>query len=172
MLFVQKIEIEYRKNVRYPNYAQARNAIKFYPVKFFKKEINDEILFDTIHLYQDIDGLQYRYEKCKQFKSEKLYGGNFKRSPFGYNIAVKPVGNEYEVHFWGGFDKTVFTLKNGNYGRVVFNERRTYCDSGEWYYQLLVFNFVCCEKEKFREKIFYNKNPNYEYNGMKYLRYC
>ena len=33
MLFVQQIEIEYRKNVRYANFAQARNAIKFYPVR-------------------------------------------------------------------------------------------------------------------------------------------
>jgi hypothetical protein len=73
---------------------------------------------------------------------------------------------------YGGFDKTAFVLRKDQYGRIVFNERNTYYDTGEWYYQFFVFNIVCCEKDNFKEKIFFNKNPDYEFNGMKYLRYC
>lgn len=47
MLFVQQIEIEYRKNVRYANFAQARNAIKFYPVRINPDEIQQNVLFHS-----------------------------------------------------------------------------------------------------------------------------
>lgn len=47
MLFVQQIEIEYRKNVRYANFAQARNAIKFYPVRINPDEIKQNVLFHS-----------------------------------------------------------------------------------------------------------------------------
>ncbi len=173
MLFVQQIEIEYRKNVRYANFAQMRNAIKFYPVKIDRAEMQQDVLFHSVKLYQDTDGMHDRGSKCRQYSEDQLFDGKFYRSPFGRKIAVKPLGeDQYEVHFYGGFDKTAFVLRKDQYGRIVFNERNTYYDTGEWYYQLFVFNFVCCERDCFREKLFFNKNPDYEFDGMKYLRYC
>lgn len=47
MLFVQKIVIEYKKDVRYSNYAQIRKNLKFYPVKFAVNNISEDILFNT-----------------------------------------------------------------------------------------------------------------------------
>ena len=173
MLFVQQIEIEYRKNVRYANFAQARNAIKFYPVRINPDEIQQNVLFHSAFFYQDTNGMHNRGTKSRQFTESQLYDGKFNRSPFGKKIGVKPIGdNQYEVHFYGGFDKTAFVLRKDQYGRIVFNERNTYYDTGEWYYQFFVFNIDCCEKDNFKEKIFFNKNPDYEFNGMKYLRYC
>ena len=151
MLFVQQIEIEYRKNVRYANFAQARNAIKFYPVRINSDEIQQNVLFHSAFFYQDTNGMHNRGTKSRQFTESQLYDGKFNRSPFG---------------------KTAFVLRKDQYGRIVFNERNTYYDTGEWYYQFFVFNIVCCEKDNFKEKIFFNKNPDYEFNGMKYLRYC
>lgn len=127
MLFVQQIEIEYRKNVRYANFAQARNAIKFYPVRINPDEIQQNVLFHSAFFYQDTNGMHNRGTKSRQFTESQLYDGKFNRSPFGKKIGVKPIGdNQYEVHFYGGFDKTAFVLRKDQYGRIVFNERNTY----------------------------------------------
>ena len=100
MLFVQQIEIEYRKNVRYANFAQARNAIKFYPVRINSDEIQQNVLFHSAFFYQDTNGMHNRGTKSRQFTESQLYDGKFNRSPFGKKIGVKPIGdNQYEVHF-------------------------------------------------------------------------
>ena len=38
-------------------------------------------------------------------------------------------------------NETIFSLKRGQYGRVIWNERKIY-DTGEWYYQLHVSNLL------------------------------
>ena len=102
MLFVQQIEIEYRKNVRYANFAQARNAIKFYPVRINPDEIKQNVLFHSAFFYQDTNGMHNRGTKSRQFTESQLYDGKFNRSPFGKKIGVKPIDdNQYEVHFYG-----------------------------------------------------------------------
>ena len=61
-----------------------------------------------------------RGTKSRQFTESQLYDGKFNRSPFGKKIGVKPIGdNQYEVHFYGGFDKTAFVLRKDQYGRIV-----------------------------------------------------
>lgn len=59
MLYVQEIALQYTKAVRYGNYANARRAIRFFPVEFEKSDISDEILFNRVSLYQS------RYERRK-----------------------------------------------------------------------------------------------------------
>lgn len=76
MLFVQQIEIEYRKNVRYANFAQARNAIKFYPVRINPDEIKQNVLFHSAFFYQDTNGMHNRGTKSRQFTESQLYDGN------------------------------------------------------------------------------------------------
>ncbi len=172
MLFIQKIELEYRKDVRYANYAQIRNAIKFMPVKISKDKIDSEILLNSIKIYQSTDGMKTYPETDKQYSSEVFCKGKFDRNIFEYNIAVKKLSdNEYEILYKRSFSKE-FVVKNGEYGRIVFNERSTYWDTGEWYYQLFTYNFVCCDKNDFREKIFFKKETDYNIKDMKYLRYC
>ena len=57
MLFVQEIALQYTKTVRYGNFANARRAVKFFPVEFDKADISDEILFNKVELYQEPDGI-------------------------------------------------------------------------------------------------------------------
>ena len=37
-------------------------------------------------------------------------------------------------------NEPAFTLLPGQYGRLLWNERRTDCDTGEWYYLLHIYN--------------------------------
>ncbi len=63
MLFVQQIEIEYRKNVRYANFAQARNAIKFYPVRINPDEIQQNVLFHSAFFIRILTGCTIEVQK-------------------------------------------------------------------------------------------------------------
>ena len=111
-----------------------------------------------------------------QYNSDVLYNPKCYNSVFGNRIAVKnsDSGN-YEIMYRDkqsrGFYKNPFTLKNNEYGRIVYNDR--YASFGsDLYYELHIINFLNCDKSKYREKIFFRKVPDYEYKDMKYLRYC
>ena len=96
------------------------NAIKFYPVRINPDEIKQNVLFSFCVFLSDTNGMHNRGTKSRQFTESQLYDGKFNRSPFGKKIGVKPIGdNQYEVHFYGGFDKTAFVLRKDQYGRIV-----------------------------------------------------
>ena len=57
MLFVQDISLTYYKDVRYANYANARNEIKFAPVKI-EKIPDCEVFYQKVGMFQDIDGIK------------------------------------------------------------------------------------------------------------------
>ena len=61
---------------------------------------------------------------------------------------------------------TAFTLSDGDYGRITYNNRYIDPDTGKWIYARNVYNIVCCEKAAFREKMFYRKKPDYEYTNL------
>ena len=66
---------------------------------------------------------------------------------------------------------TVLTVGKDEYGRVVFNERGTYEYSGIWYYELNIYNFVNADYSKYSPKLFFRKEPDYEFEDMRKLRY-
>lgn len=176
MLFVQHISLTYCKNVRYANYANVRNSIKFAPVKI-KKFSDCEVIFNRIMLFQDTDGLYESFNKIRQYSDNVLYNPRCYTSPFDNRIAIKKSGDGiYEIMYRDGkskgYFKIPFALKNGEYGRIIYNDRYVEFDTGKWYYEIHIINFINCDKSKFREKIFFRKNPDYEYKNMQYLKYC
>ncbi|MDE5620605.1 MAG: hypothetical protein K2I80_08860 [Ruminococcus sp.] len=176
MLFLQYISLTYCKNVRYANYVNVRNSVKFAPV-YVDKVSDCEVLFNRIMLFQDTDGLHERLNKIRQHNNDILYNPRCYTSPFGNRIAVKrsDYGN-YEIMYRSGksrgYYKSPFTLKNNEYGRIIYNDRYVEFDSRQWYYELHTINFINCDKSKYKEKIFFRKVPDYEYKDMQYLRYC
>ena len=174
MLFIQYISLTYCKNVRYANYANARNSIKFMPIAVDR--ISDcEVLFNRITLFQDTDGLCEHFNKVRQYDNSILYNPKCYTSPFGNRIAVKKSDDgSYEIMYRSSkcYYKSPFTLKNNEYGRIIYNDRYVEFDSGQWYYELHTINFINCDKLKYREKMFFRKVPDYEHKDMQYLRYC
>ena len=152
-----------------------RNSIKFEPIT--ARKIPDcEIFFNKISLFQSTNGIHEFLNKNRQYNSDVLYDPRCYTSVFGNRIAVKnsDSGN-YEIMYRDkqsrGFYKNPFTLKNNEYGRIVYNDR--YASFGsDLYYELHIINFLNCDKSKYREKIFFRKIPDYEYKDMKYFRYC
>ena len=65
-------------------------------------------------------------------------------------------------------NETIFSLKRGQYGRVIWNERRV-CDTGKWYYQLHVTNLLHYLGKKPEREIFLTGRPDFEYKQMAVL---
>ena len=64
-------------------------------------------------------------------------------------------------------NETIFSLKRGQYGRVIWNERKIY-DTGEWYYQLHALNLLYSDKMP-EADIFLTGKPDFEYKQIAVL---
>lgn len=76
--------------------------------------------------------------------------------------------NEYEL-IYRSYDKKMFTLKKGQYGRVMYNYRRVDRETRRCIYTVCILNYLNDDRNKFREKIFFRKEPDYEFRDMKIL---
>ena len=63
-------------------------------------------------------------------------------------------------------NETAFTLKRGQYGRIIWNERETNYDTGEWYYQLHISNLLNYPEKMPKTDIFLDCRLDFEYKQM------
>ncbi len=74
MLFVQYISLFYKKDVRYANYANVRNSLKFVPI--VTEEIPDcEVLYQKVFYRQRINSLYKYKDEIKTFGQEVFTAG-------------------------------------------------------------------------------------------------
>ena len=67
-------------------------------------------------------------------------------------------------------NETAFTLRPGQYGRIIWNERRTDYDNGTWYYQLHILNLLHVSPEQsIKHDIFLAAQPDFEYKQIAVL---
>ncbi len=62
-------------------------------------------------------------------------------------------------------NETAFFLKHGQYGRVIWNERKIDWDTGKWYYQLHALNLLYSDKMP-EVDIFLTGKPDFEYKQI------
>ena len=120
-----------------------------------KKDRNSDLI-SYIRLFRQDNG--YKVMFCGNDSRNypmKRYGHNEafldKSSPMCYTNMV------YE---------TAFVLKEGEYGRIVFNNRFIEHDTGKWRYVKSIYNFLNCDKGAYREKMFFRKKPDFEYSSL------
>ena len=174
MLFVQEIDLWYRKDVRYPEYANVRNSLKFVPVETDIIKPDCEVLYHYSKLEQSPDGINKWHEYYMRFGAE-IFGEEIYTCGTDHTLRSVPVhilsdGENYKIMFYDEVYKTVFTLSTEQYGRIQYNER--FVTEYAWYYRMHTMNFISCDRNKFREKMFFKKIPDYEYKNMQYLKYC
>ena len=67
-------------------------------------------------------------------------------------------------------NETAFVLQPGQYGRVIWNERRTDYDNGTWYYQLHICNFMhTFLTQETKKDLFLAAQPDFEYKQLAVL---
>ena len=184
MLFVQNIVLSYQKDVRYANYANQRRSIRFWKLPTTDLEENEVFVnrvclgqstLNKTFFGQDAKNIYCYQNITKSYGTEVLYEGRFINSPFSGRLAVVKEDDSYKIKYCGkhdlGFYSTKMTIGKDEYGRVVFNERGTYEYSGIWYYELNIYNFVNADYSKYSSKMFFKKEPDYEFEDMRKLRY-
>ncbi len=65
-------------------------------------------------------------------------------------------------------NETAFNLKPGEYGRIIYNERNMYFDTGNWYYKQHIINIINYIKDKVPTNI-YLSEPDHLYSQMVHL---
>lgn len=83
MLFVQCITLRYRKDVRYANYANMKNSIKFWKLSNMNPQEN-EIIFSDVYLYQTTKEM-----KCLNNSLQSLENEAFNNTLFSQRLAVE-----------------------------------------------------------------------------------
>lgn len=66
-------------------------------------------------------------------------------------------------------NETAFSLKRGQYGRIIWNERQKDYDTGEWYYQMHVSNLLHYPEKMPKTDILLTCGPDFEYKQMAVL---
>lgn len=73
---------------------------------------------------------------------------------------------------WYGKDclnETAFILTPGQYGRVMWNDRRTDYDTGEWYYKLHIYNLINTGTNMPNQTVFTEREPDFVYKQLAVL---
>lgn len=66
-------------------------------------------------------------------------------------------------------NEVAFSLQLGQYGRILWNERRTDCDTREWYYQLHIYNIFCLADRVPSVNLFVANEPDFVYQQLAHL---
>lgn len=119
---------------------------------------NTHNLIENIRLKKEDDA--YRVRFC----DEGYYTFVCPTRRRGHNESFNEKSSPFS--FQDRLNETAFVLKDGDYGRIVYNNRYVHPDTGIWCYERGVYNIVCCERAAFREKMFYRKKPDYEYTNL------
>ncbi|MDE6539006.1 MAG: hypothetical protein K2K66_02340 [Ruminococcus sp.] len=102
MLFVQYIGLTYYKNVRYANYANVRNSIKFAPINI-EKVPECEVLLQRVPMFQDTDGISKYKASFKKYGQEIFTVDNLDPCRNYYdiisNIRIFKVDDGYKIRF-------------------------------------------------------------------------
>ncbi|HAJ97766.1 MAG TPA: hypothetical protein DCO72_08530 [Ruminococcus sp.] len=176
MLFAQKITIRYHKDVRYANYANQRRAVRFWKLPEQTPEEN-AVLFHKVFLYQipEKENFCQTSNQSNTYDTSAFFEDGFNQTPFAPIIAVKKEGENYLVQYGGrrnrGFYHTKFIVRPNQYGRLIYNQRGTYCYTEEWYYETIIYNFVSAPYSAYRAKLFYRKEPDFLFEDLHNLHY-
>ena len=63
-------------------------------------------------------------------------------------------------------NEVAFSLMPNQYGRVLYNERRRDMDTGEWYYQLHIYNLLYTEEKQLSKDVFVVYKPDRIYQQI------
>lgn len=111
--------------------------------------------------------------EIKENKDEKdiyfTYNSHIGKPARTYRHARKPVDTTNTEYLHSPLKEKAFTLNCEHfYGRLIYNGRLTDYDTGEWYYEETIINFVCINGD-FHKDIFTAREPDVRYEQTEIL---
>ena len=86
----------------------------------------------------------------------------------GHNEAFNNVNSIF--YHRDKLNETAFILGKNQYGRIIYNNKYVNPDSQMWYYGWHIYNIINCDISECKEKMFFEKNPDFEYRQLLDLR--
>ncbi len=184
MLLIQSIELIWDKKERDSKGANARKQFSMaYPLP--QIDVYDNILLHYQSFYQ------YNTQFLNTFHSRKKVFCYCSTKQINLpNVTICQKEQEYEICFSyhqgipyrRGHNKdyhniqspfyrkdclneAAFVLKQNQYGRMIWNDRTIDLDTGNWYYNLHIYNFYVADKIP-QKNIFVSYTPDFEYKQM------
>ncbi len=185
MLLIQEISLSWNKKNRGRTGAEAR---KNFPLAYRLKEIAyvDKVMVHECYFLQNgnefVDYAQnsYLYSSLEQLNLTNLllqqkpdgllvsffYDENRSGMPYrrGHNQDYHKMDSPF--YRKDCLNEVAFSLMPNQYGRVLYNERRRDMDTGEWYYQLHVYNLLYTEEKQLSKDVFVVHKPDRIYQQI------
>ncbi|MCR5306825.1 MAG: hypothetical protein K6E36_10025 [Oscillospiraceae bacterium] len=171
MLFVQTVVLRWHKDVRSARFAAQRSAVRFREITRAVPPEN-AALHHTVQIRQTEKGLLREQETLRAYGAEALRTDG--SLPFGARIAVTQEEDGYAVLYRRDIREPFhrkMLLTDGAYGRILLNARGTYYETGAWYYEQIVCNFVSAPYGECRKKLFFRKEPDLRFEDLRALYY-
>ena len=187
MLLIQEIDLTWHKHERGGKYAQARQQ---FPQAYLLDELYKpaDAVVHYLSFYQKgeaflkaVPGMRRSFARIEDLNLTNLsiqpmpegysvsffYDEHHSGMPYrrGHNQAFQDTGSP--LYRKDCLNETAFVLRPGQYGRVIWNERRTDYDYQTWYYQLHIRNlFHISSEQEIKQDIFLAARPDFEYRQL------
>lgn len=192
MLLIQDICLSWSKKER--NSACAKKRAKFpaaYSLDKASNVFHEEILVNRLNFWQNgtvfqtSNGVANCFQSYSFVKDLNLTNLYIQSNTCGYKVVFfyderhsgQPVRRGHNKDYDNAesllyrhdiLNETAFSLKQEQYGRIIWNERKTDWETGEWYYQLHTLNLLYSDKMP-EADIFLTRKPNFEYKQIAVL---
>lgn len=192
LLLIQDICLSWSKKER--NSACAKKRTEF-PVAYSSNKMSNvfhgEILVNRLSflqnrtVFQTLNGIANGFQSYPSVKDLNLTNLYIQSVTYGYKVVFfyderrsgQPIrrghNKDYDnadslLYHHDILNETAFSLKQGQYGRIIWNERKTDWDTGEWYYQLHILNLLYSDKIP-EADIFLTGKLDFEYKQIAVL---
>ena len=179
MVFCKVIEQVYynhyiQKNNGFMDIAEQRNE-SFKHVFFVQKERYEYYLRQTKEIVQESQGVFYEDIKklkipCVEIEKQE----NDYKVRWYSNLSYRPVRTGRNERYFSHtefqqknvLNHTVFTLKPDESGKLQYNYRYVYCDTGVWQYNMLYVYLINTKENIIKPDIFTKTKYKYEYKEL------
>ena len=164
-VLTQRLRLEYNKDGRVSPAQPYKIEYEQYGVSIFTEGTKNRYdnynkLLKFIRIFKQEDG--YKIMFC----DENVEWCPTKRR--GHNEAFHDEESIYYHRDW--LNETAFVLGKNQYGRIIFNNRYVDPDTQRWSYGWHIYNIISCDISECKEKMFFRKEPDYEYRQFLDLR--
>ncbi|MDE6982977.1 MAG: hypothetical protein K2O99_00330 [Lachnospiraceae bacterium] len=196
MLLIQNICLQWGKEARGAKGENVRRRFpQAYPIE--PQRVQEPVLVQNCRFYQSHQGIRAAIQKEQYLRGRCQYQTFVSVQSVNLtNLLISPGDNALEITFFyderrsgapvrRGHNKdyqnpdspfyardvrneTAFVLSPGQYGRIVWNERRLDSD-GIWYYQLHIYNLYNHTEETTTGALFTKREPDYLYSQLAVL---
>ena len=126
--------------------------------------------FRKVEIYASIQELNLTnlsIQSCQRDFEVSFYYDRFRSGlPFRHGHNKDYCNRQSRLYGQDCLNEIAFILKENQYGRIIWNERKKDVDTGVWYYQIHVYNLFFSTSNKFKYDIFMSCIPDYEYKQI------